>query len=122
MVNLLIVDDSTDLTDMIAQIYSRRKFLISNAKSKEEIFSYLERIIPDLIFLDVILEDEDGREICKQLKSIAAYRKIPVILMSGSPEKLIEYKEFLADDIMEKPFNMETILSKARTYLGSRKS
>jgi len=122
MLNLLIVDDSSDLTDMIAQIYARRNFLISNAKSRQEIFSYLERIIPDLIFLDVLLEKDDGREICNELKSIPAYRHIPVILMSGNPEKLSAYKTFLADDFMEKPFNMETILSKARKYLGIRKS
>ena len=121
MHNILIADDSVELLEMIKLIYSRRNFLIATARSRDEVFSNLDRIRPDLIFLDVLLNKDDGREICWELKSRNEYRQIPVILMSGNSEKLSNYKEVLADDIIEKPFSIETILLKVKALLGSKK-
>jgi DNA-binding response OmpR family regulator len=121
MHNILIADDSAELLEMIKLIYSRRNFLIATARSRDEVFSNLDRIRPDLIFLDVLLNKDDGREICWELKSRNEYRQIPVILMSGNSEKLSNYKEVLADDIIEKPFSIETILLKVKALLGSKK-
>ena len=115
--HILVVDDSTDLLDMLSIVYSRRNFLISGVRSREELFLGLERMIPDLILLDVVLDNSDGRAICKELKSNEAFRNIPVILMSADPEQLQQHQEIFADDIMEKPFSTETILMKVKALL-----
>jgi DNA-binding response OmpR family regulator len=118
MYNILIVDDSTDLVDMVTHLYARRNFIITSAASKDDLRLVLERIKPDLILLDVILESSDGRTLCKELKSTDPYKDIPIILMSGDHERLQNYREVFADDILEKPFIAETILLKVKALLG----
>jgi DNA-binding response OmpR family regulator len=121
MNTILIADDSIDLLEMIKTVYSRRNIFIATATTREEIFSTLKRIKPDLILLDVFLENDDGRIICKELKLMNEYKTIPIILMSGSPERLIDYQEVFDDDILEKPFRIETVLSKIKAVTENRR-
>ena len=62
---------------------------------------------PDLIIIDVLLSGEDGRQICKELKSNDKTKKIPVILMSASPRVLNEYEIYDANDAIHKPFHVK---------------
>jgi DNA-binding response OmpR family regulator len=121
MRNILIADDSSDLLDMIKAIYSRRKIFIATATSREEVFSALKRITPDLILMDVILNSDDGRLLCRDLKLTDEYKSIPIILMSGSHEKLINHEKVFADDILEKPFSSETVLLKIKALTEKNK-
>jgi DNA-binding response OmpR family regulator len=121
MNSILIADDSGDLLEMIKAVYSRRNIFIAAATTREEIFLTLKRIKPDLILLDVFLENDDGRIICKELKLMNEYKTIPIILMSGGPERLIDYQEVFADDILEKPFRIETVLSKIKAVTENRR-
>jgi DNA-binding response OmpR family regulator len=121
MQSILIADDSADLLEIIRHVYSRRNIIITTAVTKKEIFDSLKRIKPDLILLDVVLNDDDGRTICKSLKEINEYKNIPIILMSGSPENLIDHRDFFADDVLEKPFRIETVLSKIKAATGNYK-
>jgi DNA-binding response OmpR family regulator len=111
MRNILIADDSVELTDILRSIYSRRNIFITTALSRDEVLSVLTRISPDLILLDVFLGEDDGRLLCKELKSSVAYNKIPIILMSGNPKTLENHRDVNADAILEKPFTLETVLS-----------
>jgi DNA-binding response OmpR family regulator len=121
MYNILIADDSEELLEMLRYIYKRSKYIVTTALSKKELFAHLKKITPDLILLDVMLKFEDGRQICKELKTSQEYRNIPVILISASPGKLINYLDFYADDIIEKPFSMETVLTKVKEIISSSK-
>jgi two-component system OmpR family response regulator len=115
--NILIADDSPELLEMIRHIYARRKIFLATAQSREEIFDVLKRIRPDLILMDVTLGEDDGRLICNELKSMNEFQKIPIILMSGDKQKLAGYLQVQADDILEKPFSMEAILSIIKTVV-----
>ena len=67
--------------------------------------------------MDVFLRDGDGREICKELKSSETTKNTPVILMSGSPAVLKEYKDYYADDVIEKPFIFEDLIKKIKPFI-----
>ena len=73
---------------------------------------------PDLIIMDIMLGAQDGRNVCKQLKSQHETKHIPIIIMSASPGKLNGHKEHLADDILEKPFALSDLLSKMNKLLN----
>src|SRR5579862_2226753 len=121
MDSILIADDSAELLEMIRAIYCRRSLSISKASSRNEIFSMISQVKPDLVLLDVHLGEEDGRGICKELKEMDEYKQMPIILMSGDHEKLTNHHEVLADDILEKPFRIETILSKIKAVTANNK-
>ena len=72
--------------------------------------------------MDILLDGNDGRQICKELKTDNETKNIPVILLSGSHELLRNFREFSADDIIEKPFEFEDVERKIKWALTKKKA
>ncbi len=75
--------------------------------------------LPDLLLLDIWMSGENGREICKKLKSSPATKKIPVIIVSAHPSAGREISFSGADDFLEKPFEMEILLGKVEKHINA---
>ena len=75
---------------------------------KNELFFFK----PDLILLDVILNGENGRDICEKIRANKTKIRIPIILISANPDWLENCKECGADDILEKPFDIKNLTLK----------
>jgi DNA-binding response OmpR family regulator len=65
-----------------------------------------------MLILDVLLRGANGRTVCRELKSNKRTNYFPIVLMSASPECLIDFRECDADDFIEKPFDIHTVLNK----------
>jgi len=78
--------------------------------SCEEGLNILNSFKPDLIYLDINVGTEDGREMCKHIKAMAEHKHIPIILISANDDSLKSYKEYQADSIMRKPFEPSQLL------------
>ena len=116
---ILIVDDSPDLLDALMIFLQDKSYLISTANSKELLQTELKRFKPDVIILDVfIMNMGDGREICRVIKSNTETMNIPVILMSANYQALENFEQCYADAIVEKPFNLKTLLEKIESVLA----
>ena len=112
MANILIVDDSKNLLQMIKTIFQMHNYEVRTAPTKSSLMAHMEIFKPDVILMDIMLSDSDGREICKELKTNDETKRIPVILLSGNHELLRSYQEYNADDIIEKPFRIDDVLTK----------
>ena len=75
------------------------------------------QVLPDLILLDIWMSGVDGREICKLLKADPKTSHIPVLLFSASTKLCLSATEAGADDYLEKPFEMDELLSKIAQLL-----
>lgn len=71
---------------------------------------------PDVVLLDINVGDQDGREVCRKIKSQAEYNHIPVILISANHEALKFYVDYGANGILEKPFELIHLLRLIQTY------
>jgi DNA-binding response OmpR family regulator len=120
MAKILIVDDSEHIVALLSEILLNHGFEVETALSRKELVYTLLSSSPDLILLDVRLSGDDGRKLCRDLKSNSSYRNIPIILLSGSHELLESFTEYNADDIIEKPFEMPTIIQKINNLLKER--
>ena len=116
MAKVLIVDDNHDLLEFFCILMEKNGFEIRGASSKTEIDTYLQSFNPDLIMIDVMLGNEDGREISKNIK--LSHNHIPIILLSGNPEALTNLSEYNIDDVIEKPFTIGTVVSKAQELIS----
>ena len=112
MAKILIVDDYESIRDLLSILLTKAGYKVECASSKKELNSRLSFFKPNLILLDVKLNGEDGREICKFIKSQPVTKEVAVILLSASPNLLWDYVASKADDIIEKPFNIKSILQK----------
>lgn len=116
MTKVLIVEDSEELKEMYQIIFGIKKIKATTVSTKAEMMDQLISERPDIILMDVLLIGEDGREICKEIKS-GEYKDIPVLLLSASPSKLEHYTDYLADGIIEKPFDINTLIGKVSKLL-----
>ena len=115
--HILVIDDSEELLEVFSFIFERHNLTVITADSKHSLNFQLNKINPDLILLDVLLHDGDGREICKELKCSETTKDTPVILMSATPKNLKNYKDYYADDIIEKPFEFPELIAKIKLYI-----
>ena len=66
---LLIVDDDTDMSQMLAQHLGKEGFIVYTASNENQIREAINRGRIDLILLDVMLGEENGLDICRQLRA-----------------------------------------------------
>lgn len=112
MAKLLIADDNEDLLELMEIFLQEKGYEIKTVATKKKLFSELKNYQPDLILLDVFLNGEDGREICKQLRENVKNINLNIIIISANPYAMKEFKKFGADGYIEKPFELEDLLTK----------
>jgi DNA-binding response OmpR family regulator len=83
------------------------------------LFIYLERAIPELIILDLMLPDMDGFEVCKYLRGKKEYAHIPVIMLTARSAETdkITGLEIGADDYITKPFSTRELIARIKAVL-----
>ena len=125
---ILVVDDERDTVEMITALLQLEGYQVFSAFSGAEAMRFLgaerrrspEGEVPvDLILLDVMLGDEDGRNICQKIKEDDLLRFIPVIILTvrSTLQDKINGLNLGADDYLTKPFINEELLAKARVML-----
>ena len=125
---LLVVDDETDTVEMITALLELEGYQVLPALSGDEAMRILEvesQRVPesetpvDLILLDILLGDTDGRDICLKIKEDEKLKFIPVIILTvqSSLQDKINSLNRGADDYLTKPFINEELLAKVRVML-----
>jgi DNA-binding response OmpR family regulator len=75
---------------------------------------------PDLILLDLMLPKLDGYKVCRLLKFDERYKHIPILMLTAKTQekdKLLG-KETGADEYITKPFDIDELMKKVKTYLN----
>ena len=117
MSSILLVDDSPDFLNVLQWSLQRKGFKCDTAYYRDRIFDKLANAPPDLIIMDIDLNREDGRNICREIKSNPETMLIQIFLISGNHDLLENYAQYLANDFIQKPFEMSTILQKIEKHL-----
>ena len=116
MNKVLIVDDDLDFLETIKKILNDASFEVETISTQEDIYNYILSFNPQVILLDIYLNGADGRNICKGLKNHFRTRKIPIILCSGDSKEKDKYPEYMAEDFIEKPLNVENLIQRLNNY------
>jgi len=113
----MIVDDEKDLLALAKGYLKRAGYDVAVTTSCKEGAGILASFKPDLIFLDINVGSEDGRKVCKQIKSLAEHKHVPIILISANDDSLATFREYDADSFLKKPFMPSQLLDVAARYL-----
>lgn len=116
MRQLFIVDDDYDILLSLKIWFSKKGFEVKVFQQSKTLYDALYQDKPDLILLDVNLNGEDGREICKRLKTELILNR-PVILFSANAFTLENYRDNYADGILHKPFSLQEIHCLINSYI-----
>ena len=117
---VLIVDDVPKNLQVLGNILRNRDYNISVATSGEQALNMMEKILPDLILLDVIMPGIDGFQVCEELKASEKTKDIPVIFLTAKTqtEDIVKGFELGAADYVTKPFIKEELLARVHTLLA----
>lgn len=117
---ILVIDDDPDILEIIGMILKEEGFDVELMKNGMNIFEHIYEFGPDLIILDVMLGNMDGREICNNIKSTLSTSHIPVILISASYDIYeLGKKNCTPDDFLEKPFDLMKLIHKVELKLSA---
>ncbi len=114
---ILIIDDNPAITDSMTLLLDFEGYDVSTLSKGSEVFKFLEVEWPGLIVLDMWLSGEDGRDICRKLKSEDGTKNIPIIMMSASRGLEQSALEAGADAFIAKPFDMDEMLVRISALL-----
>ena len=122
MSRLLIIDDAAELLDALRYIFEHNGYVVHTVNNPVDIYHEVFQFQPDVLVLDILLGGEDGREICKKLKKDQKNKDLKILMFSANPNYLKDYKDYGADDYIEKPFDITTLLEKVQSLLTSESS
>ena len=114
---ILVVDDDEDILTMLKNFLQAKGYDVKVTLTCEEGLIVFYAYQPDLVMLDVNVGSDDGRLMCRKIKSQANYQHIPVILISANSEGLKSYVDYGAVAAVEKPFQFVYLLGLIESHM-----
>jgi len=114
---ILVADDEPAITALVAEMLRYSGFTVVQARGGAEAVSLAREERPDLILMDVMMPDLDGRDACKVLKMDHSLRDVPVILFSSADERDVHWGGAGANGFLQKPFSIRALPDLVRRHL-----
>jgi len=116
---ILVVDDVQQNIQVVGTMLREAGYSIMPATNGATALQRVQKKLPDLILLDLMMPEMDGLEVCRRLKADPATRPIPIIFLTASNEMshLVQGLQAGAVDYVTKPFNPPELLARVRTHL-----
>jgi two-component system response regulator RegX3 len=113
---VLVVEDEVAIAEPLGEHLAREGFEPAVAATLEAARSLLVERAPDLILLDVMLPDGDGRDLCREIRRTS---DVPIIMLTARGEEIdrIVGLELGADDYVVKPFSAGELVARMRALL-----
>ena len=122
MKKILIVDDQSEVRELVEVTLRIGPYEILQASSGDEALTITRSERPDLVLLDVMMPNSsvDGFEVCRQIKSDPAMRNISVVMITarGQEADMEIGRQAGADDYFTKPFSPLQLMNKVEEILG----
>ena len=116
MKRVLVVDDEIVLAQVIGEFLQDEGYAVLLAHMSQGVLELLETERPDMMFLDVMMPDGDGRDIVKEMQSHPELQDIPVVMMSaGVPLQRLNVQ---VRGFLRKPFDIVELLSLVNDVIG----
>jgi len=116
---ILIAEDERDIRDLVVFSLRFGGFEVVEAANGQEAVEQAQKLMPDLILMDVRMPRMTGYDACKQLKSMEDTKHIPVIFLSakGQEQEIQQGMDVGAEDYILKPFAPEDLVNMVRKVL-----
>lgn len=113
---ILIVDDDSNIAELISLYLVKECFDTQIAEDGEEALEKFHEFQPNLILLDLMLPGIDGYEVCREIRKTS---KVPIIMLSAKGEVFDKVLglELGADDYMIKPFDSKELVARVKAVL-----
>jgi len=121
---ILLVDDEPDILEIISYSLKSAGYKIYKANNGLESIKIAEKIIPDLIIMDLMMPKMNGIEACDQIRKSNNLKDVIIAFLSARSEDFSQIAGFEAgaDDYITKPIKPKVLLSKVKALLRRKKA
>lgn len=119
MALIYIVEDDENIREIEEFALENAGFSVNSFSDATSFFASLERKLPDLVLLDIMLPDENGNDILTNIRASEITQSIPVIMVTAKTTELDLARglEIGADDYIKKPFSVVELTSRVKALL-----
>lgn len=116
---ILVADDDPSVLESLSGVLRDSGFDVCSATGRDSLFLEIQKALPDLLLLDVIMPGTDGVQLLQELKSDKRWSDIPVLMVSSlSPDEMTEKTFGLgAADFIRKPFRPRELIARVQAQL-----
>lgn len=119
MFHIYVVEDDKNIREIESYALKNIGYSVEDFECAADFFEALDKKVPDLILLDIMLPDADGLSVVEKLKEKNATKRIPIILVTAKSTELDKVKglDIGADDYITKPFGVMELISRVKAVL-----
>lgn len=117
---VLIADDEPNIVAAIEFLLKQRGYDVYTAADGREALRVVERVVPDLVVLDVMMPQTSGYEVCQAIRKRSEWRHIKVLMLSakGRDAEVVKGVTMGADLYVTKPFSTRELMARIDGLLG----
>jgi two-component system, chemotaxis family, response regulator PixG len=117
---IVCIDDSPFVCDRLEQIFQQEGYQFISVMDSLKAIPIVVAKKPELIFLDLVMPNANGYEICSRLRKIGAFQQTPIVILTGNDGVIdrVRAKVVGATDFLTKPVQSELVLEIAQKYLN----
>jgi DNA-binding response OmpR family regulator len=117
---ILIVDDEPHIIRSLGFVLEKADYDVTAARNGTEALRLVKEERPDLVFLDIMMPEPDGYEVCRRIKSAEQTADVYVIMLTAKGQEADRRRslEVGADEYMTKPFSPSRAVERVRKALG----
>ena len=118
---ILVIEDYTDSRTLLSSLLRAKGYKVVEARDGKEGLRQANRVIPDLILLDLAMPEMDGVEATRQLRQRQALSRTPIFAISAYATADVKHDAIAAGcaEVFLKPLDVESLLGKIKMTLGA---
>jgi len=119
MVHILAVDDDNEVLETVGRVLRHEAYEVSLANSAAQALTFLDKRIPDLMILDILMPEMDGVTLCRQLRRDSRFIPLPILFLTakGGTDDIVSGLDAGADDYVIKPFELAELRARIAALL-----
>lgn len=120
-IHVLLVDDEVIIRENLGSLLERNGFMVTAAVDGQSALEKLDEVQPDVMVLDVVMPNLNGRETLRNLREKGNWMPIILLTRVGDADERALALEEGADDYLNKPFNIHELIARIHTVLRRAK-
>lgn len=116
---IYLVEDDESIRELVVYTLNSQGMEAEGFEVPSAFWKAVDKRVPDLVLLDIMLPEEDGLEILKELRKRSDTRQLPIAMLTakGSEYDTVKGLDSGADDYIPKPFRMMELVSRVKALL-----